>query len=191
MHQNLENVKVVSVIGLTGKMGAGKSTVAALLQKKFPESRIVKLAEPLYDMQDYVYSRVGLSKLGASISKDRALLQQLGDWGRNRDKDMFLKLFSKRVENLHKVKPDTLVLCDDVRFDNEAMLVKEIGGLVIEVRSNVDRIVKVNEGHISEQGVNPKLVDIVIANNGTMSDLENQLNYLFDHINDLGGCFEA
>ena len=57
----------------------------------------------------------------------------------------------------------------DVRFDNEAEAIKERGGYIIEVRNS--RVPKLEGSHASEQGINPKYVDGIFHNEGTLQDL--------------------
>jgi hypothetical protein len=55
----------------------------------------------------------------------------------------------------------------DVRFDNEAEWIKDMGGYVFKIDS--DRVLETmdNEAkaHSSESGINPKYIDFTITNN--------------------------
>jgi hypothetical protein len=167
------------LIGLTGSMGSGKSTVAALINGK--ANRVVhtfKFAQALYDMQEFIYRRAGMTPV-----KDRKLLQWLGtDWGRSIDPSIWINIWKKDVTKALEDSPTSLVVCDDVRFDNEAEAVLALGGMVVKIEATPEvrghRIALVNTGHASENGINDKYVTKVISNNGSLYDLENAVKAL-------------
>lgn len=62
------------------------------------------------------------------------------------------------------------VFITDCRFDNEAQSVKDKGGIIIKIvnekaESSIDK-------HDSESGISESIIDFVIENNGSISDLE-------------------
>jgi hypothetical protein len=72
-----------------------------------------------------------------------------------------------------------IIAIDDCRFDNESELVKELGGIVIEII----RPGCVPDGHASEQGISPHLIDKRIMNDGTLEQLkENVLNLISEYV---------
>jgi hypothetical protein len=170
------------LIGLTGSMGSGKSTVAALINGK--ANRVVhtfKFAQALYDMQEFIYRRAGMTPV-----KDRKLLQWLGtDWGRSIDPSIWINIWKKDVSKALEDSPTSLIVCDDVRFDNEAEAVQAMGGIVVrvdaspEVRGN--RIALINTGHASENGINDKFINGTINNNGSLYDLEKAVKALLEY----------
>lgn len=170
----MDNNKEVKIIGLTGNMGSGKSTAAAILKKIAGPAHIIKFAQPLYDMQEYIYARAGLEPV-----KDRRLLQWLGtEWGRSINKNLWIDIWKEDVTECLERNKDAIVICDDVRFDEEAQIIKDMGGKIIKMISNVERIDKVNTGHASEKGINRDLVNAVVINDGTLEDLEKNLKIL-------------
>ncbi|WP_139225318.1 hypothetical protein [Nitrosomonas sp. Nm34] len=74
----------------------------------------------------------------------------------------------KRVENLIGHYPK-LVL-SDVRFDNEAQMIKRNGGVIwhIERKNNP---FAVNTGHESERGIDDRYIDQIICNDRDMDQL--------------------
>ena len=168
------NNKEVTIIGLTGNMGSGKSTTATILKKLAGPAHIIKFAQPLYDMQEFIYARAGLEPV-----KDRRLLQWLGtEWGRSIKRDLWVDIWKEDVAECLERNKDAIVICDDVRFDEEAQVIKDMGGKVVRLVSDVTRIDKVNTGHDSEKGVLNSLVDATIYNNGSLEDLELNVKYL-------------
>lgn len=75
--------------------------------------------------------------------------------------------------------PNMIIVCDDVRFDNEAEAIKSLGGIIIKLESKKSE--ERNEakdgisGHVSENGLDLKHVDYIIENNGTVEDLKQSL----------------
>jgi hypothetical protein len=95
----------------------------------------------------------------------RQLLQTLGtEWGRQCvHPDLWLKCWAKRIEQYDKV------VVDDVRFENEASLVKRLGGeLWLLQRPGIQAL----SGHASEGGLDAYAgFDRVIGNTGTIAEL--------------------
>lgn len=58
-------------------------------------------------------------------------------------------------------------IISDLRFDNEAERIRELGGVVWEI----NRFENNHDGHVSESGVNSSLIDCVITNDGSLGDL--------------------
>ena len=167
------------LIGLTGQMGVGKSTAIKLLEKILVRNaQVVKFAQPLYDMQEYIYGRIESTyKRPVSFIKDRTLLQWLGtDWGRRTiHQDIWIDLWKNTV----KAYPASLVICDDVRFDNEANAVLKEGGILLKITSDkntarIDTTTGIAK-HASEAGVTPTLITELVENNGTLEEFERAL----------------
>lgn len=171
-------------------MGSGKTTLAGLMSQEL-KSRgytpvIQKFAQPLYDMQEYIYNRVGRS---IPQPKDRKLLQWLGtEWGRSLDKDIWINLFELDARNTLFFNDDKIIICDDVRFDNEADIISKLGGVIIEIiasdKVKDQRLLRVNTGHASENGIDPIKIDITIKNNDSLFELEKSAKYISNIITD-------
>lgn len=98
----------------------------------------------------------------------RNVYQKFGtEYGRKLvDPDIWLKLC-----------PEDCIL-SDVRFENEAEFVREKGKLVFIERSDVP-VIK-NSTHESEKGVKRVYNDVVIFNNGPLTELESKANFLIE-----------
>lgn len=60
----------------------------------------------------------------------------------------------------------------DVRFDNEAEIIREQGGIIVRVtRPGNVGLTGAQAAHASERGVRDDLVDIDVVNNGTLGEL--------------------
>lgn len=177
----------MKLIGLSGKMGSGKSTIVQCLKDITLEEKVlvVKLAGPLYDIQEYVYRRISqVHQRPESFIKDRKLLQWIGsEWGRDTiGTNLWVDLFRFEVLALHKKYPHAIIVCDDVRFDNEAEAIKDLGGKVVKVTSTLnEKRIDMAAGisnHQSEAGINLDYVDYIIENNGSKDELRESLYVL-------------
>lgn len=169
------------LIGFNGGMGVGKSTAIEFLRASGDIVSLVKFAQPLYDMQEYIYSRISsVYYLPSTFVKDRKLLQWLGtDWGRTTIREsIWVDLWKAEVRRIEKLYGG-LIVCDDVRFDNEADAVHSIGGTVVQIVADnaQGRITTANgiQNHSSESGINPRSVDFIIQNNGTLEEFKMSL----------------
>ncbi len=109
----------------------------------------------------------------AGNKSPRELRQLLGtEWGRNMvDKDLWITLAkAERIEN----GPGMVI--PDVRFPNEATFVRERGVLV---HIDSPRGVVLN-AHSSNVPLARLTDDLVIVNDGTLSDLQQKVEALFD-----------
>jgi dephospho-CoA kinase len=158
------------IIGLTGPAGCGKTFVASMV----PDAVVIGLADPIYAA---LASILGIPEtvLRQRATKERPiewlgksprqLLQTLGtDWGRTLvAEDLWLRIARRRIEELAATGAGAVVIAD-VRFDNEAALVQEMGGEVWLV----DRRPATEAApHVSEAGLSPGLIDRVVDNTGT------------------------
>lgn len=127
-----------SIIGFSGRAGAGKSTAARYLALKHGHT-IVKFADPIKNM----LRAIGIEEEaieGGSKTQPHPLLcgqtpryamQTLGtEWGRDIiGGEFWTSLWANEVYQ------HTRVVADDVRFENEAALIKDMGGVLIEVQA--------------------------------------------------------
>ena len=160
------------IIGLAGGKGCGKSTVAKIIAKRYDYERI-SFATPIKDMlrvlglgdaelYDPTIKEIPLDEYGKS---PRELLQSLGTaWGRMLvSGDVWIRALKKQIN------PDKNYVIDDVRFDNEAIFVRERGAVIHVERHSIVN----NDSHISEAGISEEFIDKTIKNISCYeSDLE-------------------
>ncbi len=169
------------LIGVSGKAFSGKDTVADIICFKFggtkyrfafPAYQAVKIAFNLTerdfqrDRKEKIMPEWGLSP--------RQLMQKFAtDFARDMiDPDVWVKRAAMEYENLKAADPKVLMIIPDVRFDNEADWIRSAGGTIIIV-DRPDSCYQVAE-HKSENGITRLPEDIVIVNDGSLSEL-NQL----------------
>lgn len=157
------------IVGLAGPAGVGKSSIARHLVER--HGYVCKpFAGPIKQMilalgvpAEAVYGdRKGepLEILGGRTA--RYAMQTLGtQWGRWLiDPEIWLRAWRASLPT------GVPVVVDDVRFDNEALLIRALGGTVVEVRR---RGVAYAAGHASERGL-AEPADMMLANDGRLED---------------------
>ena len=168
----------MQIIGICGKAGSGKDTVAQYLTENYGYQQL-SFAKILKDM-------LAVAGLGEPANRDdkekniegfpfsfREAAQTLGtQWGRHLDKDIWVKL------TMRSLKPYGKYVISDVRFENEATMVRENGFLIHVVGRSVDmgRL----GTHSSEAGIIRKREDELINNSGHISLLHDQIQNLMD-----------
>ena len=112
---------------------------------------------------------------GIKDEKGRKLLQLIGtDCGRAYNPNIWI---DKMREQLKEHEPFAeVVTIDDLRFDNEADLVHEFGGVVIGVKRKGCE----PSEHQSEKGISPEKIDLIITNNGTIQELQDSILLCID-----------
>jgi Deoxynucleotide monophosphate kinase len=177
------------LIGLAGRAGSGKTTVANYLSGRHgflayafasPIKQALSAMCRLTDEQlEGEAKEETIDWLGRS---PRFLMQTLGtEWGRALvHRDIWLLLAERhlagareRWAGYRRGKPFSMVL-SDVRFENEAAWIRERGGIVAHVVRDSGR----RSGHASEAGVELIDGDWRIDNSGSLP----QLYELVDHM---------
>lgn len=168
------------VIGITGKAGAGKDTVAAFFVQEHGYVQY-SLAYPIkaalnamfgWDMLQWVdreWKEHVIPELGKS---PRQMAQTLGtEWGRGTvDENLWLTLAQAFVST-----SECPVVISDVRFDNEAWLIHELGGELIRVSRRDTQSVA---AHASEAGVT-RWIDWEFSNDSSIDKLYAKLASAF------------
>jgi hypothetical protein len=165
----------MNVIATTGPAGAGKDTVADFLVMRYGYVKM-SMAGPL---------KAGMAAMGfpEPINRDdkekiipgfdftwREAAQRLGtEWGRGLDPDIWVKAMALRCRR----STDRIVI-SDVRFENEAEMVRSIGGRVLHIRGRSVNL-GANGAHASEAGVTVDERDGVIDNSGNFEETKKQV----------------
>lgn len=185
---------IVPVIGLAGPARSGKNTVADIItdivevpvvQDAFANRLKISAAKALgysfNDLQEYLdwsdeFKQHGLISIedgsGSHSITGREFLQLYGTEAHREvfDTDFWVNQVADSLDS------DYLTLITDVRFDNEAHLIRRLGGLMIRVQRNQAETLPGN--HASEAPIDDKLVDYEIDNSGTIDDLISKVNWI-------------
>lgn len=226
------------LIGLVGKRGSGKSTIADNAAEAFPHVRVVAVADPikrivsgLYDgnlahvlwgesehrdfviersrfvgrhnvdsfrfqvgcvLDDFVHvdvSRVdGLFDMLRDMHGEfpiRNALIQVGQWGRSRDPDFWVRYWRQTVDRIFahglnyagnrglstatEAKRPPCVVVPDVRFPREAGVIHELGGLTIRVEREVKAPRDSVDHDVTETAQDDIRADLVLKNDSDVS----------------------
>lgn len=172
-----------SVIGLTGHMGAGKDSAAALLAmvgyqrvafadqvrheaaeaiaRGFVPTEALAYPQIAYDLQSVTTEEVWEKP---TKNRMRRILQWWGtEYRRASDPDYWVKRAMQEADAI------PMMAVSDVRFPNEVAAIRERGGVVWKI----NRSVTLNgiPGHASETLVDQIEPDVTISNHGTLLDL--------------------
>lgn len=167
-HSLTENTRAVKtktmIVAFTGPVGAGKSTAAEALSSTF-HARDVSFALPIRNIAHYVGYDPHNRELKETPSPQhngvsyREFAQKAGDFL----KEVFGEewLAKRALEGI-----ESRVVIGDLRFDYEARAVREMGGKVVHISrpSSPFSLAEERLQHVSERGVDPKLVDISLVN---------------------------
>lgn len=190
-----------NLIGISGKAGVGKDTLADYLVGEYGFVRygfadpIKRLLEELFDWRPrdwddriwkegpvigYITREKGLN----DFKSPRQLAQWLGTevgrktFGQDCWVDVFERWYRGRWQQMDirgKMNKGFVVI-PDVRFENEALRIRELGGTIIHLtRPGVTPV----SAHESEAGIALLPQDIRIDNYGTIEDLHATFNSVF------------
>lgn len=167
------------LIGITGRARAGKSTAASLVLSAGLADYEYFFAQPFKNMlkaigldsEDpfWVTNKETPIPLFANKSY-RQLMQTLGtEWGRRCiDENIWVSLAEQVIHTM----PDQTAIISDVRYDNEAALIKKLKGILIHISSPYAEKIA---AHTSEDGVDRAFIDVEVINDGTLSQLQSTL----------------
>lgn len=183
-HQRPLPARIPHVIGLSGYARSGKDTVAGVLRDLYGFKRVAfadnlkqftRAIDPIVFMQDKdpVRADEWVRGVGDTDAKNhpeyRRLLQEVGTKARIFfGEDIWVRSVMKNLE------PEIYYAISDVRFKNEANAIREIGGQVWRIQRPG---VGPTNDHVSEHDLDHYDFDYVIQNDGTVTDLEGDVQY--------------
>lgn len=165
----------VKLIGIAGPKGSGKSTLANEIRESH-QFFIGSFATPMKRMlvalgveEKFVYGDDAMKSLPLDIldgQTSRHALQTLGtEWGRTYMGENFW--INRAIGDFADDEP---VVFDDVRFENEAETIRDLGGVVVRINSTYEGF---GDIHSSERGITN--FDYTISNVGTPEDMLDDL----------------
>lgn len=163
--------KPMRLIGIAGQARSGKDTLASYMLDNLDGTWLrSSFADPLKEMLRVI--GVDCSDDAKAVVDDvfgvtpRHMMQTLGtEWGRHMiDSDMWVKAFAR-------LNAGMCVIVPDVRFENEAALVREHGVLIhLTGRGGIEG------SHVSENPIEFKAGDIVLDNSRDLAWLHAQVD---------------
>lgn len=158
------------LIGIAGPAQSGKSTLAGELR------RLVGFRGQKYSERPFAgpLKRM-LASIGVDVSElsknapvpfldgritPRVMMQTLGtEWGRSLLPTLWLRVWQHELDNNAHC-----VCVPDVRFDNEAELIRNLGGTIIHVQRKPTLDMLAVPAHASEAGITRVKGDIIFRN---------------------------
>ncbi|WP_339480368.1 deoxynucleotide monophosphate kinase [Pseudomonas sivasensis] len=179
------------LIGLTGRARSGKSTAAEHLVGTYLLEHYA-FADPLRDGLMAIFNLDPTDFEGdrkeqplAWLERSpRQLMQSMGtEWARNTvHPDVWVKLAEQNLDYMTKALGAVLgFVISDVRFENEADLIRRRGGTIVHIsRADAQAV----NPHVSEAGVAGTKDDLLMFNNGTIEEFLRSLDEVFLMIRD-------
>lgn len=176
------------IVGITGKAGAGKDTLASLMEKNLGFKQVA-FAEALKDAAMHVF---GLNKYHfenrdakeATVDywgmSPRRLLQLFGTEAMKPvfGEDIWVRRLKQRINAMEATGLYSNFVISDVRFDEEALAINKWGGIVIEVLRPDSGLSGDAAAHKSEAGISPNLIHATIVNSTTIGDLLPKIRHI-------------
>ena len=177
------------LLAFTGKAGSGKDTAESALRDFY----FVKtaFAEALKEACQFKFN-LSYNDVNTTEGKQRfvpewgmtvrEILQREGTeatrgfWG----EDFWCRRWKMTHDQL-KLSGIVNVSVTDVRFDNEAETILDLGGKVILIQRDA---VSKADTHASERGLSPELISYTITNKGSAEDLHKQVQDLYLRLKD-------
>lgn len=168
------------IIGITGNANSGKDTTADYIISKNPKYKKISFADPLKKMLiDYfgltyqdVYTTVGKNKYNQFWNMtNRQILQKVGTDALR--KGFCYDTWVKITQQILLKNLNNYYIIADVRFNNEAEMIKKHGGIVIKINRN--QMIKQNT-HESEIPISNNYIDLEINNHSSFYDLYENIN---------------
>jgi hypothetical protein len=167
------------IIGISGKFGTGKDTVAESIIRRNPEYELCPFAENVKHIVSIItgttiseqYTRSGKAKIPVGMPFTIGKYQQIVGQGM-RD------LISPDVwVNATLLKSAEYKIIPDVRYPSEVKSIEEHGGIVIRLlRENLDLQDGRDPNHTSETALDGYVFDYVVENDSSIEDLNGQIS---------------
>lgn len=152
----------MNLVAFTGHKYAGKSTAAHELMRLVEYPTRLSFAAPIKRAviamgftNEEVYNGNKEATIAPFNVSMRRLFQTLGtDWGRHMiHPDLWLRMFERQY--LMQARSGTeLIVVDDVRYNNEADMIKSLGGYIVLIEGTHGAI----DAHDSEKGIDEKWI---------------------------------
>lgn len=188
------------LIGLTGNRGSGKDTSFGYIDKCAKENNVLAVRRAFADPLKFSFARIFFPEITLEdalvwcnrIKKNSIInagdgvavtgRQALQHYGLEAHRELFgenfwLDLVLPKENWQEKIDGAGICVITDVRLDNEAERIKELGGVVWEIDRNLDTV----DQHATEQGISTELIDVHVMNIN-FDDLKIQIRSLTNEI---------
>lgn len=178
-------IKKIKIVGINGKAGSGKDFIAdAFYSDYFRISFADHFKCDVVGKGKYTYEQV-------FVTKEPEVRKNLQIIGTEEGRDVFgenvwINCVSAWIRTIYEKNKISKFIVADVRFDNEAEFINDIGGYVLKIQSDRENknMDSESKSHSSESGINDKHIIAEIINNKvtTVDDLRIQLDVILKNI---------
>ncbi len=176
------------LIGITGVAKSGKDTAGQFLMVNHGYHPMA-LADPLKEGMapifgisvEIFHDQVGKASVDPNwgITRREMLTRGADALKEAFGQDLFIRRWLFSYFALRNTKK---VVVTDVRIDDEARAITELGGTIIRIKRDKAGLSGKLAEHKTEQGVSDDLVDITIDNNGTLQEFYKNLRNVIEYI---------
>lgn len=175
------------VVLISGLAGAGKTTLADLLEEKLCAIKDLRIARQSLASPIKFVAKLAFGWDGQKDERGRKLLQHLGQVGRDYNIDNWCELLLKNLDNSDEMFPPNFVLIDDWRFPNEAEffsrnLTLDAVGIRVFGRGGLEGALGQDATETSLPTTIPGYYDFDIDNSGTIEDLETKIGEIVESL---------
>ena len=185
------------IIGISGKIGSGKTTFSNLLAENLQKNykvRFINFADKLKEICFILTGHRGLTQEDKQVflpdwnKTVGQILQQLGTevMRDNFDSDVWVK---STLSEIKRDEETDIFIIGDCRFENEANAIKNSGGILFRINGDPANIRKNSTrdlNHASETSLdNYDKFDYIMENNSTIDDLSKWSISFADYISKL------
>jgi hypothetical protein len=165
------------IVGIHGKARSGKTTAANYLINQQGFMRM-SFADALKEAANLIFG-IPMTELYSDQKSEftRDVLQKLGtDCCRTLDPQVWVKALDRKIGERYKFKPSSKIIVDDVRFFNEAEMLKDWGAGIIKLKAGHedDLTTEEQKKHLSEvdmDRVPESFFTAMYINSGTKEEL--------------------
>lgn len=180
----------MKIFALYGLKGSGRDSAARILkniaekaQKSFYQTSFSNrarfcimdcfLMRNEYEFENFKHGTITMPD--GRIVSGKSVVGAISEHMRQLNSEMFVDDVDYTIRNLEN-KENRVVVINDLKFKDELKWCKENDVVVIKIK----REGVFEERHLSEREIDDFLCDYVIENNGYESELEEQLQYIYD-----------
>ena len=166
------------IIGLLGKAGSGKTSVAKYLQLK--GFRIISFAGPIKELAREYFGLTAEEVYETKPPHARTILQGIGSLIREQiDENYFIQEAANKIR--YADLQAQLFCIDDVRLMAEAQFIKDLGGIVVKIEcpDSPCALTEQAQAHITEQ------IDLIIPYDHLISAEYGNVERLYNGIEDI------
>lgn len=157
----------------------GKSEAAKYLVSKYGGKEL-SMGKAIYDIMGY-----SQNKCGFPLEKDRKFLQNIGDWGRDKNPDVWINIVNKEIELSSKEN----LYISDLRYPNEAAVLKSRGFYLVNIIRSplINNFEGGTRDHSSEISLEKyDSWDFEIYNNKSLAEFHQRLDNIISKIGNSG-----